>query len=77
MTGYARVAVLGAGSWGTALAALLARHGVPTTLWGRDATAMDEMARTRRNRRYLPDSELPAELVYSADLRSSIAHRNP
>ena len=33
----APIAVLGAGSWGTALAALLARHGYPTTLWGRDA----------------------------------------
>ncbi len=30
------VAVLGAGSWGTALAALIARHGHATTLWGRD-----------------------------------------
>ena len=32
-----KIAVLGAGSWGTALASLLARHGHPTVLWGRDA----------------------------------------
>jgi glycerol-3-phosphate dehydrogenase (NAD(P)+) len=63
-----RVAVLGAGSWGTALAALLARHGVATTLWGRDAAAMTAMARDRRNARYLPECDLPEALSYSADL---------
>ena len=72
MTAQARVAVLGAGSWGTALAALLARHGALTTLWGRDAAAMQAMAQTRRNRRYLPDSELPAELAYSSDLAACV-----
>ena len=36
----ASVAVLGAGSWGTALAALIARHGFATTLWGRDAAVV-------------------------------------
>ena len=40
------VAVLGAGSWGTALAALLARNDVPTRLWGRDAEALDRLFRT-------------------------------
>ena len=35
------IAVLGAGSWGTALASLLARHGYPTVLWGRDASQID------------------------------------
>ena len=35
-----RVAVLGAGSWGTALAALIARHGHHTVLWGRDAASV-------------------------------------
>ncbi len=62
------VGVLGAGSWGTALAALLARNGVPTTLWGRDAQAIAEMADTRCNRRYLPECTLPAELRYASDL---------
>ena len=48
------LAVLGAGSWGTALAALTARNGVPTRLWGRDAEALAAMARSRCNQRYLP-----------------------
>ena len=36
------VAVLGAGSWGTALAALIARHGHPTVLWGRDIATLTD-----------------------------------
>jgi glycerol-3-phosphate dehydrogenase (NAD(P)+) len=62
------VAVLGAGSWGTALAVQLARNGVPTTLWGRDAQAVVEMATQRRNTRYLPDLDLPDALQFSAAL---------
>ena len=57
-----RVAVLGAGSWGTALAILLARNGARTTLWGRDPAAIAAMAAMRRNTRYLPDAEFPAAL---------------
>ncbi len=64
----AATAVLGAGSWGTALAVQLARNGVPTTLWGRSPQAIVDMATTRHNARYLPDLELPAELQLSAML---------
>ena len=67
------VAVLGAGSWGTALAMLLARRGHATTLWGRDAGAMAYMARRRVNARYLPDAPWPPGLHASADLESSVA----
>ncbi|MDE2256826.1 MAG: NAD(P)H-dependent glycerol-3-phosphate dehydrogenase, partial [Xanthomonadaceae bacterium] len=66
------VAVLGAGSWGTALAAVLARNGASATLWGRDADAIARMRATRRNARYLPDLELPAALAVSADLSSCV-----
>ena len=60
-----RIAVLGAGAWGTALAAVLcARHAV--TLWARDGAQADAIARERRNRRYLPEIELPAALAVSA-----------
>ena len=62
------VAVLGAGSWGTALAVQLARNGVPTTLWGRSPDAIVEMARSRANARYLPDLEFPPSLQLSAAL---------
>ncbi|MBN8727019.1 MAG: NAD(P)-dependent glycerol-3-phosphate dehydrogenase [Xanthomonadales bacterium] len=62
------VAVIGAGSWGTALAVQLARNGVPTTLWGRSPEAIVEMARTRGNARYLPGLEFPESLQLSAAL---------
>ncbi len=62
----AATAVLGAGSWGTALAVQLARNGVPTTLWGRSPQAIVEMATTRHNTRYLPELELPDALQLTA-----------
>jgi glycerol-3-phosphate dehydrogenase (NAD(P)+) len=61
-----RVAVLGAGAWGTAIASVLApRLGV--TLWARDPAQAESMARLRRNERYLPGVELPAAVKVSAD----------
>jgi len=64
----ARVAVLGAGSWGTALAALIARHGTRTTLWGRDATVVAAINAKHENPRYLPGIALPDTLQASIDL---------
>jgi glycerol-3-phosphate dehydrogenase (NAD(P)+) len=72
MTGRSTVAVLGAGSWGTALAAVLARNGADVTLWGRDPAAIAQMAATRCNARYLPELQLPRELALSADLAASV-----
>ncbi|WHZ19845.1 MAG: Glycerol-3-phosphate dehydrogenase [NAD(P)+] [Rhodanobacteraceae bacterium] len=68
----ATVAVLGAGSWGTALAALLCGNGIATRLWGRDPGALARIAADRRNQRYLPDVELPAELVCVPDLGEAL-----
>ena len=53
------VAVLGAGSWGTALAIALAHNGYDVRLWARRADAAGEIARTRRNEPYLPGAEIP------------------
>lgn len=72
MAAYPTLAVLGAGSWGTALAALASRNGVPTRLWGRDATALAAMADARENQRYLPDIQLPVELQYQSDLAAAV-----
>ena len=63
-----RVAVLGAGSWGTALAALIARHGHDTVLWGRDAAAIAAIEGRHENPRYLPGIPLPASLRATTDL---------
>lgn len=61
-------AVLGAGSWGTALALVLARNGKNVRLWDRNAAQADSLQRERENRRYLPGIGLPATLSVSADL---------
>lgn len=56
------LAVLGTGSWGTALAVHWARQGHRVTLWGRRPELVEEVERERVNERYLPGIELPAEL---------------
>lgn len=56
------VAILGAGSWGTALAIQFARGGREVRLWSRDERALHEMRDARRNPRYLPDAPFPASL---------------
>jgi glycerol-3-phosphate dehydrogenase (NAD(P)+) len=65
--------VIGAGSWGTALAILLAREGHPTQLWGRDSAQLDAMRHARRNVRYLPEAEFPQTLHVAADLTQALA----
>ena len=66
-----KVAVLGAGAWGTALAISLApRHQV--TLWARDPQQIEAMSSTRRNQRYLPDAAFPAELELTSNLEGAL-----
>jgi glycerol-3-phosphate dehydrogenase (NAD(P)+) len=64
--------VIGAGSWGTALAIQLAREGHPTQLWGRDGVQLEAMRHARRNARYLPDAEFPDLLQVATDLRPAL-----
>ncbi len=66
------VAVLGAGSWGTALAALIARHGHPTVLWGRDADTLAAINGRHENPRYLPGIALPETLRATTDLAEAL-----
>jgi glycerol-3-phosphate dehydrogenase (NAD(P)+) len=69
---HADIAVLGAGSWGTALAIQLARAGRPARLWGRDDAHVQSMARERCNDRYLPQVAFPDSLHLCASLESAI-----
>ena len=57
------IAVVGAGSWGTALALQFARSGQQVRLWGRDKAQLDAMAASRSNERYLPGIAYPDNLV--------------
>ena len=65
---FAKIAVLGAGSWGTALAAWLAERGQPVILWGHDADHIGQLVSTRRNNKYLPGVGLPAGVTPTANL---------
>jgi glycerol-3-phosphate dehydrogenase (NAD(P)+) len=68
----ADIAVLGAGSWGTALAIQFTRAGRPARLWGRGAAHLATLARERRNERYLPETVFPDSLHVVADLAAAI-----
>jgi glycerol-3-phosphate dehydrogenase (NAD(P)+) len=68
------IVVLGAGSWGTALAIQFARSGRKTVLWGREEDDPAELARVRRNERYLPGAEFPSALAIEPDLAKAIAN---
>ena len=72
LAAHADIAVLGAGSWGTALAIQCARAGRPARLWGRDRAHMEIMMRERRNTRYLPGAPFPDSLHLMADLEAVI-----
>ncbi|HKX58062.1 MAG TPA: NAD(P)H-dependent glycerol-3-phosphate dehydrogenase, partial [Steroidobacteraceae bacterium] len=67
------IVVLGAGSWGTALAIQFARGGGATVLWGRTEDEPEKIARERENVRYLPGAKFPASLSIEADLRKALA----
>lgn len=67
-----KIAILGAGAWGTALGIALApRHA--TVLWARDEAQAAELAAARINRKYLPEVALPEALAVTADFASAIA----
>lgn len=66
------ITVLGAGSWGTALAILLARNGHRVNLWARDAQHVAKMQDASRNARYIPDTEFPNSLQAVGDFTKAV-----
>jgi glycerol-3-phosphate dehydrogenase (NAD(P)+) len=67
------VAVVGAGSWGTALAVHLARAGARVRLWAREPEVVEGLRRRRRNPYYLSDVEVPAALEVTGDVAEAVA----
>ena len=65
---FQHVGIVGAGSWGTALALVLHEQKLPVTLWGHDARQIAAVAGSRHNAVYLPGIELPTELKFTAEL---------
>jgi len=64
--------LLGGGSWGTTVAALIARN-APVTMWARDQGTVDEINSQHTNSKYLPDATLPAEVRATAKIEDAVA----
>lgn len=69
-----RLAILGAGAWGTALAISAARHHREVLLWARDAAQVADMQAARCNTRYLPDAPFPEALRLTHDFDEAVAY---
>lgn len=67
-----RVAVIGAGSWGTAFASIPAEKGIETVLWARRPELADAIGSTHRNPEYLGDFDLPPSLEATADIEKAV-----
>jgi glycerol-3-phosphate dehydrogenase (NAD(P)+) len=71
-----KISVLGAGSWGTALALLAARNGCQTLLWGHQASHVEALNKDRQNVRYLPGQRFPTNLVVTDQLSEVASFSN-
>jgi glycerol-3-phosphate dehydrogenase (NAD(P)+) len=67
-----KIAVLGAGAWGTVLGLMQSEAGHPVTLWARSDTAAAEIESRRENRRYLPGRRLAPGLTVTGDLERAV-----
>jgi glycerol-3-phosphate dehydrogenase (NAD(P)+) len=67
-----RIAVLGAGSWGTALAQIQAQTGHTVTLWDRKRDFVQEVTRTRENRKYHPGIQLSPNIRPETEIRTAV-----
>ena len=71
-----RLAFLGGGSFGTAMANLAARNGCDTTLWVRNKRTVKAMIKTQTNKKYLPGYKLDDSLKYSHDLAAAVKDKD-
>ncbi|OAI03075.1 NAD(P)H-dependent glycerol-3-phosphate dehydrogenase [Methylomonas methanica] len=67
------ISILGAGSWGTALAVQAARNGCDTLLWGHNPTHIAALKQTGENKRYLPGVHFPENLQFTDNLTEAVA----
>lgn len=67
-----KVAVIGSGSWGTALAVMLQKHGHDVVIWSRRQDAVEQMEKERENKEYLPGVLLPEGLSFTAEREKAV-----
>nr|HID59055.1 glycerol-3-phosphate dehydrogenase [Desulfobacterales bacterium] len=70
-----KIAVIGAGSWGTTLANLLAEKGYPVTLWCFEEDLAERMQQLRINDLYLPEVKLSKKLHITSNLKSAVTEK--
>lgn len=68
-----KIAVLGPGSWGTALAQVLAENGHEVTIWGHTPAQIDEINTYHTNRHYLPDIKIPESIQGKKTLKEAVS----
>ncbi len=68
-----KIAVIGAGSWGTALAILLGRKGLNPVVWARNPRLVDEIRECGENRTYLPGHRIPDSVTFTPDFKDAVA----
>ncbi|PCH85289.1 MAG: glycerol-3-phosphate dehydrogenase [Piscirickettsiaceae bacterium] len=71
-----KIAVLGAGSWGTAMAVMMARSGHFVTLWGHNPSHIAQLKEHRANERFLPGTPFPDTLTLSSDLATIVSEHS-
>ena len=70
-----KAGLLGGGSWGTTVAALVARN-APITIWARNSETVDEINNEHTNKKYLPDAVLPKKLVATTSIEEAVASKD-
>lgn len=69
---FEKISIIGAGSWGSALAILLADHGRPITLWGHNSKVVEEINTLHTNSAYIPDIAVPSNVKATSDLAEAL-----
>ena len=67
-----KVTVIGSGSWGTALAVMLAENGHEVFIWSRRQDAVDELLKERTNKKYLPGVVIPDSIQATTDRKEAV-----
>jgi len=75
MDNVKKIGIIGAGSFGTALAMILAKKGHEVTVWARDFIQVNQMIKTRENSHYLPGVKLPETIEFTSELGEAAADK--
>ncbi|WP_180368123.1 NAD(P)-binding domain-containing protein, partial [Oenococcus oeni] len=67
-----KIAILGAGSWGTALASTFSMNGNQVILWGKNQSDIDDINQNHQNRRFLQEAFLDKNLKATTDLKDAV-----